>query len=84
MICALFPMTVYEGMSISADSINIGFAFLYTAFIFHFAYVKKASLSVKDIILLAAMTILSVFFKDYSFYHCCYSLFLMKSLDSST
>lgn len=45
MICALFPMTVYEGMSISADS------------------VKKASLSVKDIILLAAMTILSVFFK---------------------
>lgn len=63
MICALFPMTVYEGMSISADSINIGFAFLYTAFIFHFAYVKKASLSVKDIILLAAMTILSVFFK---------------------
>lgn len=63
MICALFPMTVYERMSISADSINIGFAFLYTAFIFHFAYVKKASLSVKDIILLAAMTILSVFFK---------------------
>lgn len=63
MICALFPMTVYEGMSISADSVNIGFAFLYTAFIFHFAYVKKASLSVKDIILLATMTILSVFFK---------------------
>lgn len=63
MICALFPMTVYEGMSISADSVNIGFAFLYTAFIFHFAYVKKASLSVKDIILLAVMTILSVFFK---------------------
>lgn len=46
MICALFPMTVYEGMSISADSVNIGFAFLYT-----------------DIILLAVMTILSVFFK---------------------
>lgn len=63
MICALFPMTVYEGMSVSADSVNIGFAFLYTAFIFHCAYSKKDALIFKDVIILAAMTILSVFFK---------------------
>lgn len=58
LVCALFPMTVYEGMSLSADSINLGFAFLYIGYIFSLAYGEN-----KNIKPFVAMTILSVLFK---------------------
>ncbi len=58
LICALFPMTIYEGMSISADSVNLGFAFVYIGYIFSLAYGKNNN--VKPFIFL---TLISILFK---------------------
>lgn len=58
LICALFPITVYEGMSLSADSINLGFVFIYIGYIFSLAY--RENKNIKPFIL---MTLFSVLFK---------------------
>lgn len=62
LFCSLMPMTLYEGMSLSADSFNNGFAFLFTAYIFKLIFEKK-DVSKKDIILLSVMTLISAFTK---------------------
>ncbi len=49
LVTALFPMTIYEGMSLSADSINNGFAFLYVAYTFYLAYNNKDKISTKEL-----------------------------------
>ena len=62
LICALFPMTIYEGMSISADSINISFAFFYVAYIYYLAYNKKNTVNNKEFcfyLFLSFLTILT-------------------------
>lgn len=58
---ALFPMTIYEGMSLSADSINLGFAFLYIAYTFHLAYGENTISKAEKIfyITLSLLTILT-------------------------
>lgn len=61
-VTALFPMTIYEGMSLSADSINLGFAFLYIAYTFHLAY-GESPISKKEKILFVALTLLTVLTK---------------------
>ncbi len=59
---ALLPMSLYEGMSLSADSFNNAFAFLFFAYIFKLIFEKK-ELARKDYILLFVMSILSAFTK---------------------
>ncbi len=63
LVCALFPMTIYEGMSLSADSINFGFAFLYIAFIFKLAYGNKKIISDIESITLIILSLLTVLTK---------------------
>jgi len=62
LVCALFPMTIYEGMSVSADSLNLGFAFFYIAYIFNLAY-KKENITNKNIVIYFILTFLTIFFK---------------------
>lgn len=59
---ALFPMTVYEGMSLSADCINLSFAFLYIAFIFKLAY-GKSRISKKQLNLLIFLSFITTLMK---------------------
>ena len=63
LITALFPMTLYEGMSLSADSINLGLAFLYIAYIFHLAYGKKDAIQNKETSVLIFLSFLTIFSK---------------------
>lgn len=62
LFAALLPMSLFEGMSVSADSFNNAFAFLFFAFVFKLIY-DKQELNKKDYILLSIMTILSAFTK---------------------
>ena len=62
LFAALLPMSLYEGMSLSADSFNNAFAFLFFAYIFKLIFEKK-ELARKDYILLFVMSILSAFTK---------------------
>ncbi len=54
MFTALFPMSIFEGMSFSADSFNNGFSFLFFAFVFKLIF-DKQEMTKKD------LTILSIF-----------------------
>lgn len=63
LICALFPMTIYEGMSLSADSFNFGFLFLYIALIFNFIFSKEEKISRPLFYLFIFMSLISIFMK---------------------
>lgn len=62
MFAALLPMSLFEGMSVSADSFNNAFAFLFFAYVFKLIYGKN-KLETKDYIMLVGMTLLSAFTK---------------------
>lgn len=62
LFAALLPMSVYVGMSLSADSFNNAFSFLFFAYIFKLIYEKK-ELQKRDYILLVLMSVLSAFTK---------------------
>lgn len=62
LLCALYPMTVYEGMSLSSDSINLGIAFFYIAYTYYLAYGKKDKITNKEFyfyIFLSFLTVLT-------------------------
>lgn len=59
---ALLPMTVFEGMSLAADSFNTAFAFLFFAYIFKLIY-DSQELKKSDYVKLSLMSILSAFTK---------------------
>ena len=59
---ALLPMSLYEGMSLSADSFNNAFAFLFFAYIFKLIFEKK-ELERQDYALLVSLSVLSAFTK---------------------
>ena len=59
---ALLPMSIYQGMSISADSFNNAFAFLFFAYVFKLIFEKKET-SKKDLAILSVMSLLSAFTK---------------------
>lgn len=59
---ALLPMNIFEGMSLSADSLNNGFTFLFFAYIFKLIY-EKTELSKKSLSILSLMSIFSAFLK---------------------
>lgn len=62
LFAALFPMSVFEGMSLAADSFNNAFAFLFFAYLFKLIFGEKET-SKKDLIILVFMSILSAFTK---------------------
>lgn len=53
MFTALLPMSIYEGMSYSADSFSNAFAFLFFAYIFKLIYQEKEFSYKKDLPLLS-------------------------------
>lgn len=59
---ALLPMSIFEGMSFAVDSFNMGFAFLFFAYIFKLIYEAK-ELKKSDFVLLTFMSIVSAFTK---------------------
>lgn len=63
LVTALFPMTLYEGMSLSADSFNLGFSFLYVALILNLAFGKEKFVSKQKLFFLVSMSVLSIFLK---------------------
>lgn len=90
---ALLPMSLYEGMSLSADSFNNAFAFLFFAYVFKLIF-DKNDVSKKDLCILAFMSFLSAFTKGaiypillfvflpmkkhkYIFSICCFSIAFM-------
>lgn len=62
LFAALLPMSVYVGMSLSADAFNNAFSFLFFAYLFKLIYDKK-DLERQDYILLVLMSVLSAFTK---------------------
>lgn len=62
LFAALLPMSVYVGMSLSADAFNNAFSFLFFAYIFKLIFEKK-ELARRDYILLVVMSLLSAFTK---------------------
>ena len=62
LITALFPMSLYEGMSYSADSFNNAFVFLFFAYIFKSIY-EKEYLRWQDYLILSIFSIISAFVK---------------------
>lgn len=63
LIVALFPMTLFEGMSISADSINIAIAFLFFAYLFKFIFGNKQELLKVDLFNLSILSVLGAMLK---------------------
>ena len=63
LVTALFPMTLYEGMSLSADSFNLGFSFLYVALILNLTFGKEKFISKQKLFFLVFLSVLSVFLK---------------------
>ncbi len=62
LFAALLPMSIYVGMSLSADAFNNAFSFLFFAYLFKLIYDKK-DLERQDYILLVLMSLLSAFTK---------------------
>lgn len=60
---ALLPMSIYEGMSVSADSFVNGYLFLFFAYMFKLIFDKKEKLSRYEIIIYFLMTIISCLLK---------------------
>ena len=63
LVCALFPMALYEGVSVSADSFNLGFCFLYISLFFKLIFDKEKSISKKQFSLLLFLSFISIFLK---------------------
>lgn len=63
LICALFPMALYEGASLSADSFHISFSFLYTAVLFSMIFGKEKTISDKKFGLFLLTSFISIFMK---------------------
>ncbi len=63
LFCALLPMSVFEGMSVSADSFVNAFMFLFFAYLFRLIFSGKEELSRPQIILYCLMTIISSLLK---------------------
>lgn len=66
-ITALFPMSIYEGMSYSADSFSNAFAFLFFAYMFKLIFNKKEFSCKKDLPLLTIFTITGALCKGIMF-----------------
>lgn len=66
-IIALLPMSIYEGMSYSADSFSNAFCFLFFAYIFKLIYKKDTFLIKKDLPILALLTIVGALCKGIIF-----------------
>lgn len=64
---ALLPMSIYEGMSFSADSFSNAFAFLFFAYIFKLIFNNKEFSNKKDIPLLFVCTIIGALCKGIIF-----------------
>ncbi len=62
LFAGLLPMSVFVGMSLSADAFNNAFSFLFFAYIFRLIY-EKDKLEKYDYVLLILMSILSAFTK---------------------
>ena len=62
MFTALLPMALYEGMSLSADSFNNGFAFLFFAYVFKLLF-QNEEIKKKDFSILALFSIIGAFCK---------------------
>jgi len=49
LFAALLPMSLYEGMSVSADSFNNAFAFLFFAYVFKLIYDKNEIINITEV-----------------------------------
>lgn len=63
LIIALLPMTLYEGMSVSADSINNAVAFLFFAYLFKLIFDSKKEVSKKEMFNLSILSVLGAMLK---------------------
>lgn len=63
LLFALLPMSVFEGMSVSADSFVNSFAFLFFAYMFKLMYDKKEKLNKWEICIYTIMSIVSSLLK---------------------
>lgn len=77
LLFALLPMSVYEGMSVSADSFVNSFAFLFFAYMFKLIYEKKQKLSGAEISLYTVFSILASLLKG-CFIYPAFLIFLTK------
>ncbi len=66
MFTALFPMALYQGMSLSADSFNNGFAFLYFAYVFKLIF-QNCEISKKEYKVLFIVAIIGALLKSLIF-----------------
>lgn len=66
-IIALLPMSIYEGMSFSADSFSNAFCFLFFAYIFKLIYEKDTFSIKKDLPILTLLTIIGALCKGIIF-----------------
>ena len=62
-LCALFPMSIYEGMSYSADSFSNAFAFLYFAYLFKLIYGDRVFSYKRDLPVLIMMSLIGALCK---------------------
>lgn len=60
---ALWPMSIYEGMSLSADSFNNAFAFLFFAYIFKIIFEKKDILTNANMSIISTLTLIGAMCK---------------------
>ena len=63
LITSLFPMALYEGMSLSADSFNISFTFLFIALMFDLIWGKDKIIPANKLYLFFFLSFISVFLK---------------------
>ena len=63
MFFALLPMSVFEGMSVSADSFVNGFSFLFFAYMFKLIFEAKERLTLKELLLYGIFAVISSLLK---------------------
>ena len=68
MFFALLPMSVFEGMSVSADSFVNGFCFLFFAYLFKLIFEEKERLTVKELLLYGIFAVISSLLKGCMIY----------------
>ena len=68
LIFALLPMSVFEGMSVSADSFTIAFLFLFFACMFKMIFTNDTVMSSKDKVLYLSFSVVSAFLKGILIY----------------
>lgn len=73
---ALLPMSIYVGMSISADSFVNGFLFLFFAYMFKLIFAEKDRLSRKEIFVYFVMSLISGLLKGCLIYPAFLMLFV--------